>query len=162
MADASWTPVVRDKIWEKTVDTVGGVATFDLGKEDVQVGRYELTTVGGALQQKSVYFQAIDAATALRSGLTRDNTNYNTMYGFSSMVNKSVLELYSRTAAGVETKLASSYLENASGGLDLRIRRGAQDRHSQRRFHHEKTADGGDARLHLRGSRSVRPPRTSW
>ncbi len=116
VADASWTAVVRDKIWEKTVDTVGGVATFGLGKEDVQVGRYELTTVGGPLEQRSVHFQAIDAATALRSGLTRDNTNYNTMYGFSSLVNKSLLELYSKTAAGVETKLASSYLENAAEG----------------------------------------------
>jgi hypothetical protein len=116
VADASWTPVVRDRIWEKTVDTVGGVATFDLSKEDVQVGRYELTTVGGTLQQKSVYFHAIDAATALRSGLTRDNTNYNAMYGFSSLVNKAVLELYSKDAAGVEMKLASSYLENAVEG----------------------------------------------
>jgi hypothetical protein len=117
VADASWTPVVREKIWEKTVNTVGGAATFDLSKEDVQVGRYELTTVGGTLQQKSVYFQAIDAATALRSGMTRDNTNYNTMYGFSSKINKSALELYSRTtAAGAEMKLASSYLENAAEG----------------------------------------------
>ena len=32
------------------------------------------------------------------------------------MVDKSVLELYSKTAAGVETKLASSYLENAAEG----------------------------------------------
>jgi hypothetical protein len=116
VADASWTPVVRDEMWEKTVDTVGGVATFDLSKDDVQVGRYELTTVGGTLQQKSVYFQAIDAATALRSGSTRDNTNYYRMYGFSSLVNKSVLELYSKTADGVETKLPSSYLENAAEG----------------------------------------------
>lgn len=116
VADASWTPVVRKKIWEKTVGTVGGVARFDLSMGDVQVGRYELTTVGGTRQQKSVYFQAVDAATALRSGLTRDNTNYNTMYGFSSKVNKSVLELYSRTTGGVETKLASSSLENAAEG----------------------------------------------
>lgn len=116
VADASWTPVDRDMVWEKTVDTVDGVATFDLSENDVQVGRYELTTVGGTLEQKSVYFQAIDAATALRSGLTRDNTNYNTMYGFSSKVNKSVLELYSKNTAGVENKLASSYLENDAEG----------------------------------------------
>jgi hypothetical protein len=110
--DASWAPVVREKISEKIVDVVDGVALFELSAEDAKVGRYELSSVGEEKEAKSVFFQCIDVATALRSGVTRDNTNVQTMHGFTSKINKDVIELYAKSATGEITRLEASQREN--------------------------------------------------
>ena len=117
VASASWTPTYGPVLWEKTVNVVNGVATFKLSAADAKVGRYELSTVGGTKLAKSIYFQGIDAATALMSGSTTDNTNYNTIYGFTSKVNRGILELYTKaSAAAALTRMQASFLENGAAG----------------------------------------------
>ena len=71
-----------------------GTAVFNLKAEQVKIGRYEITTVGADKDSKTVYFQGIDAATALRHGTARNDNGAAVMYGFTSKINKDLVEVY--------------------------------------------------------------------
>ncbi|NIK77076.1 hypothetical protein FHS15_002201 [Paenibacillus castaneae] len=77
-----------------TADVVNGTAVFNLTDEQVKIGRYEITTVGTAKDSKTVYFQGIDLATALRHGTARNDNGAAVMYGFTSKINKDLVEVY--------------------------------------------------------------------
>ncbi|MFB9275525.1 endo-1,4-beta-xylanase [Cohnella cellulosilytica] len=77
-----------------TADVAGGIAVFDLTEQQVKVGRYEITTVGTAKDRKTIYFQGVDLATALRHGTARNDNGAAVMYGFTSKINKGLVEVY--------------------------------------------------------------------
>jgi len=77
-----------------TADVVNGTAVFNLTDEQVKIGRYEITTVGTAKDRKTVYFQGIDLATGLRHGTARNDNGAAVMYGFTSKINKDLVEVY--------------------------------------------------------------------
>ncbi|MCR8660179.1 S-layer homology domain-containing protein [Paenibacillus endoradicis] len=77
-----------------TADVVNGTAVFNLTDKQVKIGRYEITTVGTAKDSKTVYFQGIDLATALRHGTARNDNGAAVMYGFTSKINKDLVEVY--------------------------------------------------------------------
>jgi hypothetical protein len=102
--------------WWRPVEN--GAATFELDEVDVRVGRFELRTATGGLMNasnwvdtRSVFFQGIDAHTALRHGTTRDNiggVGGATMIGFTSRVNPETLRSYQRNENGEEIALTLS------------------------------------------------------
>ncbi|MCM3634240.1 S-layer homology domain-containing protein [Paenibacillus camelliae] len=77
-----------------TADVVDGIAVFNLTEDEVKIGRYEITTVGSAKDSKTVYFQGVDGATALRHGTARNDNGAAVMYGFTSKINKDLVEVY--------------------------------------------------------------------
>jgi|GEM_PF-283488 len=91
-----------------TANVVSGTAVFNLKAEQVKIGRYEITTVGSAKDSKTVYFQGVDIATALRHGTAQNDNGKSVMYGFTSKINKDMVEVY---ADG--NKLTKSLQEDA-------------------------------------------------
>ena len=71
-----------------------GTAVFNLSAQQVKVGRYEVTTVGSDKDSKTVYFQGVDVATALRHGTARNDNGAAVMYGFTSKIDKNLVEVY--------------------------------------------------------------------
>ena len=98
---------------------LNGVAIFELSTEDVVVGIYELQTVGTELLNRSIAFQGIDLQTTLRAGSTRDNTNYNTIYGFTSRINPETLRVYIINAEGEVIPITASTAENIASAWIL-------------------------------------------
>ncbi|NWL89336.1 hypothetical protein DMN77_17405 [Paenibacillus sp. 79R4] len=90
-----------------TADVVDGIAEFKLTENQVKIGRYEITTLGAAKDSKTVYFQGVDLATALRHGTARNDNGAAVMYGFTSKINKDLIEVY---ADG--NKLTQSFQED--------------------------------------------------
>lgn len=90
-----------------TADVVSGIAEFKLTAEQVKIGRYEITTVGNIKDDKTVYLQGIDLATALRHGTARNDNGSAVMYGFTSKINKNLVEVYAN-----ESKLTQSFQED--------------------------------------------------
>ncbi len=81
-----------EAVW--TADVVNGTAVLNLTAKQVKIGRYEITTIGSAKDSKTVYFQGVDAATALRHGTARNDNGAAVMYGFTSKINKDLVEVY--------------------------------------------------------------------
>lgn len=75
-------------------NVVGGIATFNLTVDQVKIGRYQITTVGTEKDGKTVYIQGIDVATALRHGTAKNDNGAAVMYGFTSKINKDMVEVY--------------------------------------------------------------------
>lgn len=90
-----------------TADVVNGTAVFNLTDKQVKIGRYEITTVGTAKDSKSVFFQGVDLATSLRQGTAKNDNGAAVMYGFTSKINKDLVEVY---ADG--NRLAQSFQED--------------------------------------------------
>lgn len=74
-----------------TFDAADGVAQAALTAEQAQQGRYTVTSKGGQ-DSKTVHFQAMSFADALRQGITINNTNgsEHPIYGFTSKMGKDV------------------------------------------------------------------------
>jgi|GEM_PF-1325882 len=81
-----------DDTWTASVED--GIAEFALTGQQVKIGRYEVTTVGAVKDSKTVYFQGVDLATALRHGTARNDNGAAVMYGFTSKINKDLVEVY--------------------------------------------------------------------
>jgi hypothetical protein len=77
-----------------SADTQQGAALFDLSAEQVQVGRYVLSTDGADKDSKTVYFQGMDLTTALRHGATKNNSNGSPILGFTSKINHDAIKIY--------------------------------------------------------------------
>ena len=115
-------PVEIDR-W--TAPVVGGVATFYLSAEEVQIGRYELRTVGN-LDNRSAFVQGVDTHTLLRSGSTTDNIGVNNagagfsgaeggiMFGFTSRINPNV-QIFATGLDGLEEQRNASTSQAATG-----------------------------------------------
>lgn len=94
------------------VAAIDGIATFNLSADEVQIGRYELRTSGGDLEDRSVYFQGIDVRTAVRNAPTSDNIgSANAMFGFTSRILPNV-EVYTTNATGETTRLQGDTTPN--------------------------------------------------
>lgn len=104
-------PTAPRELGHWSADVTDGVAIFELSADEVKVGRFELAARsvgrdGERLAERSVFFHAIDAHTALRHGTTRDNVGgagNSTIIGFTSRVNPETLRAYLRDAYGEET-----------------------------------------------------------
>jgi hypothetical protein len=73
------------------------------------IGRYELRTVGGSLENRSVFFQGIDMRTALRNAPTQDNiggAGGSMMLGFTNRINEDV-EIYITGTDGIPIRQTS-------------------------------------------------------
>jgi len=88
-----------------TATALGGIATFNLTAEEVQIGRFELRT-RGSLQNRSVFFQAIDVRSAVRSSSTSDNTGGHVHFGFGSRIDMDALRV-STTNGSTVTNLVT-------------------------------------------------------
>ena len=98
---ATWTAPVAD-----------GVAIFELAGNEILIGRYELVA-NGNLGSRSVFIQAIDIHTALRTGATRHTVDSFIMFGLSSrIVNAENLTLHTLTN-DVEINLPISTVESS-------------------------------------------------
>jgi len=93
-----------------TATTTGGVATFNIPADEVGIGRYELRTRGGALDDRSAFFQGIDLNTALIQSYHMDGGS--TQLGFVSIIDTNALRVYS-TNGTVETSLTSVFSQTA-------------------------------------------------
>lgn len=98
-----------------TQKVLGGVAVFGLTKEQAQAGRYAVTSHSDK-NSKTVYFQGMSIANALRHGITSNNSGGATspIYGFTSRIDQSALELYVDGA-----KVAVSSNESTTDGYAL-------------------------------------------
>jgi len=95
------------------VRTVDGIATFNLSAPEVGVGRYELHTVGGNLQQNSAFFMGVDLHTALIQSYNMGDTG-GVQFGFVSMINSESVRVY--TVNGMtETHFTNYHSENIGG-----------------------------------------------
>ena len=80
-----------------TVETVNGIATFDLAAAQVEEGRYSMTTVGTGKDSNTVYFQGMYLSDAVRHGITVNNSGgagSPPIYGFTSKINKDAIQLF--------------------------------------------------------------------
>ena len=96
--------------------TMNGVVTFELSGDDIVVGRFELVVPTG----RSVFIQAIDSHTALRSGTTRDNIGGgggSTMIGFTSRIVPDILRVYQRNSDGDENRINPSLFQGGGHWL---------------------------------------------
>jgi len=78
-----------------------GQATFNLGANDVVVGRYQLSIAKGE-EVKSIFFSGLDIHTALRTGATRHTVDNFVMYSMGSRVNHDTLRVHT-VRNGIET-----------------------------------------------------------
>lgn len=71
----------------------GEVFTFELAADQTLYGRYELRTVGGDRQSRSVFFAAVSLADALRHAASKgDEGEENRLIGFSSRLANSAAD----------------------------------------------------------------------
>ena len=90
-----------------TAAASGGVATFNLTAEEVEIGRFELRT-RGPQQDRSVFFQAIDVRSAVRSSSTSDNTGGHVHFGFGSRIDMDALNVTTTNGSTVTNLVTNS------------------------------------------------------
>ncbi|MCL2373355.1 MAG: hypothetical protein FWC78_08140 [Defluviitaleaceae bacterium] len=117
-----WSHGDRNNLWRASTEhqpeelarwrvaAAGGIATFNLAAGETGIGRFELRTDGGELENRSAFFQGIDVNTALIQSYVWDSAVY---FGFVSRFNREAVRVYS-VANGVRTLNNSSMSQGVS------------------------------------------------